>query len=60
MGQKCAARLHPKSARAAKVKPAQHVDDPRQPDLFDNSIRARLARFFAAWFDGLFDFSVHV
>jgi hypothetical protein len=60
MGQKCAARLHPKVARAAKVKPAQHVESPNQGELFDNSIRARLARLFAAWFDGLFEYGVHL
>jgi hypothetical protein len=40
--------------------PAAHSTDERQPDLFDNSLRARAARFFAAWWDSLFEFEVHL
>jgi hypothetical protein len=60
MGAKCAARLHPKLAKAKAVKPAVHVEDERQPDLFDNSLRARAVRFFAAWWDSLFEYEVHL
>lgn len=60
MGQKCAARLHPKVARAAKAKPAQHVDDERQAELFPGSVFSRMARYVAAWWNDVTEPGLHL
>jgi hypothetical protein len=48
-GPKCAASLI--GAKARPAKPAVHVDDERQPDLFPGSIVRRASAWIAAWWN---------